>query len=1087
MSEQFAVSIIIPFHNRADLTTDCLRSISRHTRDVSCEVILIDDASTEPFDPAPHLSEIPWRVIRNEQRNSFSANNNMAARSAAGMHLCLLNNDTLVRPGWLSALVRVMEQETNVGVLGNKHLFPDSGMLQHAGMAADADCEPYHLHPGSDPDLPAVNYQRDLPAVTFACVLIPRGVYENLGGLDESYRNGYEDVDFCLRAARAGYRIVYTPASVIAHYGQSTPGRTVTDESNRQLFRERWGAIMPRNYGHIAERDRAFNTARKKNSEKRRPGLHFVLDCSKPCAFTWAGVELVMALLDQGTRVSLPVSSSVHPSIPRGYAKRLRRLFSGKPNQTYHVKWSHYWPEHFRVPLAGEVNAEMFCTNYAYPDPGKALDLWTRHVLLNEYRKLPVSGFNDHVLRTLGIPSGERRIVPLGYSPEIELLDPDARRLKQEPRDNLNILLMTNSHDLYRYGTDLAVAALARAFGPDDKVVVHVKDYGAGASSLLEQWIAEQEYFPEVRWHREFLSKEDLIRLYAAMDVQLSPFRGEGFAMKILDAMAVGVPCIMPLYGGPGDFCDERNCLTLRFTEAPVGQCYDRENYYLGDGATWCEPDLEDLTDTLVRLPGERDGLVALGQSARSHVRGAYTWKRSARLFMDALEGWGAHRLAVVSRRNGPDRRDLSVVIPTKDRPDQLAKTLAAYGDQTLPADRFEIILVNDHGDKDALGQVVAGHPGLNIEILDNHGPGGPGAARNLGIDRSSGHVLLITGDDIVPTPGFLETHLAAHRKHPAPSAAFVGNSPWHPDLGASPFLNYLTGEGGEQFKYDDMQDGKPVPFSRFYTSNVSVKRTFLAEQETLFSSHYRFAAFEDVELGYRLHLRGMVLHYLESAVGLHQHPTDPQSFLQRQYKVGRMLTVLAIQRPCFIPDCHYSWLRALELLRCSPEHGRIVRSCLPPASSLAEHLVQLFSGILDMMNRQETLAVGGIAKTDMDQWIGWMDGKKMHLWTAANELILRKGLVDEWAGGDEELAKAGNQWVEAFVLPRLLAGQSPEWDVPLVPNELVPASLAHRPRLRRLYTYLLNNRMVQDACRVARSTRAGSWVLDSVRSRIGG
>jgi len=1086
MSSRFVVSIIIPFHNCGKLTGDCLRSIARHTRDIACEIILIDDASTENFDPTPFLKGMQWRLIVNEQRKSYSENNNAAAQVASGDYLCLLNNDTLVSPGWLGSLVRVMAEEDNVGVLGNKHLYPDSGLLQHAGIAVTAQGEPLHLHPGSDANLPAVNYQREVLAVTFACVLIPRLLYRELNGLDEAYRNAYEDVDFCLRAAQAGYRILYSPASVIYHYGQSTPGRTVTDSDNRAVFLRRWGHIIPRNYELIMQQDRVFNTDQVAVRRAHRPGLHFILDCSQPSAFTWAGVELVMALHAQGIPVSLPRSKFIHDSIPPRYTKTLRQLFSSKPHQDYHIKWSHYWPEYFKTPLAGDVNAELFCTNYAYPDGDASLDLWTRHVLLNEYRKLPVSGFNDQILHQLGVPPEQRRIVPLGYSPEIERLDPDRSPLKQASTGPLNILVMTNSHDLYRYGTDIAIATLAEAYEGNTNVIVHIKDYGAGASSLLEEWIAAQKHFPMVVWHREFLPKEELIRLYASMDVQLSPFRGEGFAMKILDAMAVGLPCILPLFGGPVDFCDQQTCFVVDHREVPVGPCYDRKNYYLGDGATWCESSHESLVRILRGITKDRDQLTVIGNAARSRVRGRYTWGNSARLLMEALEGWQSQRKVVVSRRLGPAMQDISIVIPTKDRPDQLATTLEAYVQQTIPPERYEILLVNDHGDRETLNNAVSRFGELNLKILENHGPNGPGAARNVGIERSSGKIILITGDDIIPTSNFLETHLGAHQKHSNENAAFVGNSPWHPDLGTSPFLAYLVGEGGEQFQYQDMVHGHAVPFDRFYTSNVSIKRSFLGQQENLFSGHYRFAAFEDVELGYRLHLQGMILYYLQDAVGLHLHPADPHSFLQRQYRVGRMLSVLAIQRPSYIPDCHYTWLRTLEMLRCSPDQARLVQQNLPQDTKLAEHLIQLFTGFLEMVSKGNEMACQGIAGKDMQQCLGWLDQKKMHIWTAANEVILRRGLVDEWANGNEDLEKIGRQWVEAFVITRLISGQAPEWDVPLVPDELLPASLVHRPRMQRLYRKLLHNRTVQESCRIARTTRVGNWFLDTVRGRLG-
>ena len=251
-----AVSIIVPAHNCWELTQACVASICELTT-VPWELILVDDASDE--ETSRRMAELASeriRVIRNETRRSFSENNNLAAREASGRWLCLLNNDTLVTAGWLRGMVRVMRRAGDIGVLGNRHLFPDTGLLHHCGMALDPDGHPTHLHPHAAPDLSAAMVERDVPLVTFACVLIERSFFTELGGLDEAYRNGYEDCDFCLRAVEAGRRIVYTPASTIYHYGQQTPGRKTYNDDNWRRFEDLWGGKLERSLRSIEIADR---------------------------------------------------------------------------------------------------------------------------------------------------------------------------------------------------------------------------------------------------------------------------------------------------------------------------------------------------------------------------------------------------------------------------------------------------------------------------------------------------------------------------------------------------------------------------------------------------------------------------------------------------------------------------------------------------------------------------------------------------------------------------------------------------------------------------------------------------------------
>lgn len=1072
-SDQLDISVIIPFHNRMDLTAACLQSLAENRPKCRIEYVLVDDASDEVIDPSAWLPAGSWRILCNETRKSYSYNNNAGAAIAAGRYLCLLNNDTEVLPGWLDTMLAAANRIPRLGVLGNKHLFPKSRLLHHAGMAFADDGEPIHLHPGTDPDAPAVNYARNVSCVTFACALIPKLVYDELGGLDESYRNGYEDVDFCLRARTAGYLVHYTPASVILHHGQATPGRKGTDETNATLFRTRWQGKYAHDLTNITKEDRKLNQQRKamaRHHNTRSGGIHFAVDFSRANAFSWAMVELIRALHRRGAKVSIPSATTLHDSIGRNAARELQNLKSGKPFQDVHVKWSHYWSSHLRQPLNGDINAEFFCTNYRYREKNRFLDLWLRHVQLNGFRKLPVARFNLDALLEVGISEDSCAIVPLGYAPEIDdlyplnMIDPP-----QSNRSDIHILLVTNSHDLPRYGTDLAIKALAAAYGPNDPVVVHIKDYGAHAGSALKSIIASQPRFPRVEWHNKFLSKRELIHLYAKMDVQLAPFRGEGFAMKILDAMALGVPAIMPLFGGPTEFATIDSCLVIPHGEVEVGACYDRDAFPLGRGAWWCEPDLSSLIETLRLLPNNMDICRQKGRVAQRAVRGHFSWERAADKFMAAISYWSAARKEIISCRRAPDAYDLSVIIPTKDRPDQLHRTLKAYENQTLAADRYELLVVNDYGSTTNLKETLANFPGLPLKLLHNDSEPGPGQARNTGIEKARGKVIVITGDDIVPVPEFLESHDKAHQRFSELEAAFVGKTLWHPDLEQTPFLAHITGEGGQQFRYDDMQPWKTVPFDRFYTSNCSIKRAFISEEERLFSEYYRFAAYEDVEFGYRLHLRGMSLRLNPEAIGFHHHAMSPNSFMNRQMRVGKMLAVLALQRPDYMPACHFAWLEALEFMRSQP---KLIASLTEDDHIHPDMLIRELVALCEV-NMGVERALSGIndpafARHAAPQWAKWHKDGFTKTWEALNELILRLSMASEWSQDDEILGKAGQAWACLAVLPKITRAPDFTLDIPLAGSRISGAWSRKHPHLAAFIEKALS---VPVAARLAQKT----------------
>lgn len=238
-------SIIIPVFNKAEFTKRCLDTL-RPTLEGAGEgeIIVVDNASS---DETPELlAQYPWvRLIRNEKNRGFAGANNQGAAIARGEYLVLLNNDTEPFPGWLAAMIRAAEQP-NVGVVGAKLLFADR-TIQHAGVVmAQAPLSrfsiaPFHynyLIPSTDPE---TEIPRDFQVVTGACLLTPRALYLDLGGLDEAFWNGYEDVDYCLKVRERGLRVTYAPGAKLYHFeSQSGVQRFRRSQWNMEILEERW-------------------------------------------------------------------------------------------------------------------------------------------------------------------------------------------------------------------------------------------------------------------------------------------------------------------------------------------------------------------------------------------------------------------------------------------------------------------------------------------------------------------------------------------------------------------------------------------------------------------------------------------------------------------------------------------------------------------------------------------------------------------------------------------------------------------------------------------------------------------------------
>jgi GT2 family glycosyltransferase len=208
-------------------------------------LIIVDDCSNDGTQS--YLQYITKKnpnifAIKNEKNSGFAVSCNRGARLAQVKYLVFLNNDTVPLNGWLDALVDVVERDESIAIVGAKLLYPDR-TIQHAGVSfrrSPYPLYPYHIYAGKPDNYPDVNVERDYDAVTAACMLVREEVFRDLGGFDEEYINGYEDVDFCLRAREKGYRIVYTPKSVLYHLESQSPGRFDKSIKNLRRLHKRW-------------------------------------------------------------------------------------------------------------------------------------------------------------------------------------------------------------------------------------------------------------------------------------------------------------------------------------------------------------------------------------------------------------------------------------------------------------------------------------------------------------------------------------------------------------------------------------------------------------------------------------------------------------------------------------------------------------------------------------------------------------------------------------------------------------------------------------------------------------------------------
>ena len=240
----------------------------------------------------------------------------------------------------------------------------------------------------------------------------------------------------------------------------------------------------------------------------------------------------------------------------------------------------------------------------------------------------------------------------------------------------------------------------------------------------------------------------------------------------------------------------------------------------------------------------------------------------------------------------------ISIIMPCYNRADDLLRVLQSY-DRQETREAFELIAIDDSSSDDTYA-VLSSYQStrFTLTVIRQDENQGPAAARNLGISLATAPIVLFVGDDILPAKGFVGAHLAAHRKYPAREIAILGYTAWPSDISLNSLMVHIDGEGAEQFSYYYFKDGQEYDFRHFYTSNVSIKTNFLKSLDKWFDTDFFYAAFEDVELAYRLSQIGLKIIYSAAPVGYHYHYHTIWTFSTRQYRTGLMACILTQKHP---------------------------------------------------------------------------------------------------------------------------------------------------------------------------------------------
>ena len=243
------VSVIIPIFGKIEFTIACLRSIAKHSPKTPYEIVIIDDCSHD--NSVEILTKIGGiRLYSNKENQGFIKSCNAGARISKGEYLYFLNNDTEVTEGWLDNLYQTFSDFPGAGLVGSKLIYPD-GSLQEAGGIIWRDGSAWNFGRNQDANLPIFNYARHVDYCSGASIMVPRNIFDDMGGFDEYYLPAYyEDADLAMKIRQSGHHVIFQPLSTVIHFEGMSSGTDLTQGTkayqvdNQKKFFERWKSVL---------------------------------------------------------------------------------------------------------------------------------------------------------------------------------------------------------------------------------------------------------------------------------------------------------------------------------------------------------------------------------------------------------------------------------------------------------------------------------------------------------------------------------------------------------------------------------------------------------------------------------------------------------------------------------------------------------------------------------------------------------------------------------------------------------------------------------------------------------------------------
>lgn len=575
------VDVVIPSYRDAERIATLVTSIRRTVPAGMARIIVADDASGPENVAALHAID-GIEVVEGKDNRGFAANVNRGLRATDPQRdVVILNSDTEARSGWLACLQYAASQEDDVAVVGARLVYPD-GRIQFAGTARNLGALEWfdHRYRFKPEDWGPAGIPGAVLAVTGACMYIPRHALERVGEMDERYPMAYEDVDWCLRAWQAGYRVMYFPAASLYHHESVTRGTDVgeRERASQRLFWELWGD---------------FFDARSVRTEDGRLRVVYVTEGTGVGGGHRDIFEHLNRLAERGHEVSLYTLGGPPDWFDLRVPVRSFEFYEElveELSQIDAIKIATWWNTAVPVWLASVLRGipayfvQDIETSY-YPD-----DESVRHAVIDSYRPefhyMTISGWNRERLRELGL---DAELIPPG-------IDLDNFRPRPEIERRADMVL-----------------ALGRT-NPLKNLPLTLAGWRALADPRPELYLfgIEPELATDPGMHYiEAPSDERVGELFSEATVFIQTSTHEGFCLPALESMATGGAVVCTDAHGNRDFCvDGENCLIP-------------------------DPDAESVRSAIARLLADPELRERIGK-AGIETASEYAWERR----IDALEAF---------------------------------------------------------------------------------------------------------------------------------------------------------------------------------------------------------------------------------------------------------------------------------------------------------------------------------------------------------------------------------------------------------------------------------------------------------------